>query len=399
MTRSPGAHDAHGSGQADAPGSSPDTRRSGFGQSVLEVLPAWIVARVLVAISLFVAHLTVASVRPGNATARLHVAQGLLTWDGGWYESIARHGYAASGIESVRFFPAYPMAGRILGLVPGVGAGPALVIIANVASLLAMAVLAMDVRDDLGHLGDRGLARRSVWLLALAPSAYVLVLGYADALLLLGAVGALSAARRGRWWWAAAAGLLAGATRPLGVLVVVPVLIEAVRSRRAPDRFGPVARVAAVVAPMAGAGAYLGWVGAQFGDPLLPFRVQQQGGHRGPLTAPLSAMWHNATSVLHGHHLGSAAHIPWVLLCVVLVVVAFRRLPVSYGAFAIAVLVVSLTTSNLDSFERYALGAFPLVIAASTLLRRRLPTVLVLVASAGLMTAYAYLAFVGMVVP
>ena len=73
----------------------------------------------------------------------------------------------------------------------------------------------------------------------------------------------------------------------------------------------------------------------------------------------------------HGHHLGSAAHIPWVVVSVVLVVLAFRRLPVSYGAFAAAVLVVALASSNLDSFERYALGAFPLVVAASTLTVRR----------------------------
>jgi len=110
-------------------------------------------------------------------------------------------------------------------------------------------------------------------------------------------------------------------------------------------------------------------------------------------------MWHNATNAIHGHHLGSAAHIPWVLLCIVLLVLAFARLPVSYGAYAAAVLAVSLTSSNLDSFERYALGAFPLVIAASTLTRRRAVEVVVLLASGVAMAGYAYLAFVGIVVP
>ena len=122
---------------------------------------------------------------------------------------------------------------------------------------------------------------------------------------------------------------------------------------------------------MAGTAAYLGWVGSQFGDPWLPLRVQQQNGHRGAITVPVAAMWHSLDSVAHGHHVGSALHIPWVVLCLVLLVVAFRRLPLSYAAFATVVLAVSVTSSNLDSFERYALGAFPLVIAASTLTRRR----------------------------
>ena len=75
---------------------------------------------------------------------------------------------------------------------------------------------------------------------------------------------------------------------------------------------------------------------------------------------------HDASLLVHGHHLGSALHLPWALLAVALVVVALRRWPLSYGAFAAAVLVVALTASNLDGFERYALSAFPLVLAGAT---------------------------------
>ena len=74
------------------------------------------------------------------------------------------------------------MAARVLGWIPGIGVGTALIVISNLCALVAMAALVVLVRRD---LGDRALARRSVWLLALAPSAYSLVLGYADAALLL----------------------------------------------------------------------------------------------------------------------------------------------------------------------------------------------------------------------
>ena len=372
-------------------------------------LPAWVVARILVVGALIGAHVGVSSLRPHDPGALLRVHQGLLAWDGGWYQSIAGHGYAASGVQSVRFYPAFPLAGRLLGRIPGVGVGPALVVIANLCSLAAMAGLVLLVRHD---FTDSGLARRSAWLLALAPSAYALVLAYADGPLLLCTVTCFLGMRTQRWWWAAAAGLAAGLVRPLGILLVVPVAVEVWRHHRsradadggaAPGRrrrLAPgVGQAAALAGPVVGTAIFLGWVRAQFGDLWLPFRLQQQNGHRGGITVPLSSMWHSLVSVTHGHHLGSASHIPWALVAVALVVVAFRRLPLSYALFAAAVLVVSLASSNLDSFERYALGAFPLVVAASTLTERRGVEVAVLVVSAAAMTGYALLAFLGIVVP
>jgi hypothetical protein len=398
-----------------------------YGRAVVRVLPAWIAARVLVVVSLILAHLVVTVVRPHNPAAVQRVHQGLLAWDGGWYAAIGGHGYAAAGTQAVRFFPGYPMAARGLAWIPGISVGTALVVISNVCALAAMGALLILVRHD---LDDRNLARRSVWLMALAPSAYCLVMGYADAALLLFSVVTVLGARTGRWWWAAAAGLGAGLVRPVGVLLVVPVVIELWQSRRTatttgstlgPDTAnatitapapapatitapgsglgGWTARGAAVLAPLAGMGAYLAWVGHQFGDPWLPLRIQQEQGHRGSVTVPLAAMGHTLASLAHGHHLGSALHIPWVLLCVVLLVVAYRRLPLSYAALATAMLAVSLTSTNLDSFERYALGAFPLVVAASTLTSHRRVEVVVLVLSGLAMVGYAFLAFVGVVVP
>ncbi len=367
------------------------------GRAVVEVLPAWAATRVLVGLSLVLAHLLVNVVRPDDVGARLRVHEGLLAWDGGWYEAIAGHGYAASGAQSVRFYPAYPMAARALARIPGISVGTALIVISNLCALAALAALWTLVRTD---LADARLARRSVWLLALAPPAYSLVLGYADAALMLCAILTFLAARSGRWWWAAAAGLAAGLVRPVGILLVVPVLIEVWRSRRSrssPGRWVPA--VAAVVAPLAGTAAYLGWVGAQFGDPWLPIRIQQQNGHRGAITLPLTSMWHSLDSVVHGHHVGSALHVPWVVLSIALLVVAFRRLPLSYAAFATAVVAVAATSSNLDSFERYALGAFPLVIAASTLTSRRAVELAVLAVAGVGLVGYALLAFLGVVVP
>ena len=275
--------------------------------------------------------------------------------------------------------------------------GAALIAVGNLSALVAMAVLLILVRRD---LGDGGLARRSVWLLALAPSAYSLVLAYSDATLLLCSVVTFLGIRSQRWWLAAAAGLAAGFGRPVGLLLIVPVAAELWACRRdVGGSKGWIPPLGAVLAPLVGAGAYLIWVGHRFGDPWLPITVQQRSGHRGALTVPLGAMWSDLGSAVHGQHLGSALHIPWILGCGALVVVAWRRLPRPYALYAAAVLVVSASSTNFDSFERYALGAFPLVIAASTCTTSRKVEVAALVLSGLAMAGYALLSFVGVVVP
>ena len=56
----------------------------------------------------------------------------------------------------------------------------------------------------------------AAWLTALAPPAFVLVMGYSEPLFLCLVVAAFLWMRQGRWWSVAGAGFLAGLTRPVG---------------------------------------------------------------------------------------------------------------------------------------------------------------------------------------
>jgi hypothetical protein len=87
------------------------------------------------------------------------------------------------------------------------------------------------------------------------------------------------------------------------------------------------------------------------------------------------------------------------MVALVLLVVCWRRLPASYTVFAAAVMAVAVAGSNLDSFERYALSAFPLSIGAALLLRGpRVERVVMTLLAAGL-AGYALLAFLNISVP
>jgi hypothetical protein len=156
---------------------------------------------------------------------------------------------------------------------------------------------------------------------------------------------------------------------------------------------------AAVAGPVVGLAAYLTWSWRRYGDFLLPLRVQTKATHRGRIVDPFTALWHEGSGIVHGHHVGSALHVPWAIAFVALAVVAFRRWPASYGALAVAVLAVALTSKNLDSLERYGLGAFPLVLALATLLTETWLERAWLVLSAAALEGYAVVALLNKYVP
>ena len=68
--------------------------------------------------------------------------------------------------------------------------------------------------------------------------------------------------------------------------------------------------------------------------------------------------------------MGTALHVPWVVLAADSAGGLLAQLPACYTLFAAAVLIVAVAGSNLDSFERYALSAFPLSMAAALLCAR-----------------------------
>jgi hypothetical protein len=357
----------------------------------------WLTARVITLFALGLAKYEVSHFHITNAKAVLESHDGLLGSDAGWYQTIAAHGYGGLPRSATRFFPLLPLFDRGLSDITSLTVGIASLVITNAASLLLGIGIYALVRSE---FRDTILARRAVWLIMLAPPAFVFVMGYSEALLVLLAVAFFINIRRGNWWWAGLFGYLAGTARPIGCLLVIPAVIEVIRSWRN-DRWGGwPGKLVAIVSSGAGTVTYLAWVSAMYGAGLLePLKIEQQQAHHGALADPVSTMYHALANLAHGHHIGDALHVPWIGVAAILIVVAFWRLPVSYGAFALCVVVVALSGSNLDSFERYALSAFPLVIAGATLLRSPRIAMVTYVLCGTAMALYAVLAFQGAYVP
>lgn len=183
-------------------------------------------------------------------------------WDAGWYLTIAEHGYSyhPDYASSVAFFPLYPLLIRLTDfLLPGTTVMAAL-IVSNVALVAALFYIYRLFRMDYG----KSIAWRSLYFLLIFPSAFFFSAVYNESLFLLTIAGSLYYARKGRWWLAGGFAVAAGATKLVGVMLVIPLAVEMI-TQRAIDWRRPWTVLPLVIAP-AGALTYFAWLQVEFGS-------------------------------------------------------------------------------------------------------------------------------------
>lgn len=362
--------------------------RTGLRADLRAVLPAWLASRFIVALSFRLADAEIHHL--GYQLVPAARRQGLLFWDGAFYHDIARAGYGSLEPEALRFFPLYPMLGRLVAPLVGGREDVALVLVANIAAIVAAVLLRRLVlfeRDDLA------LADRAAWLLLLVPPAFVLSFAYSEALFLAFAIGAMLALRRGQWWVVAGLTVLAAATRPVGLVLVVPMFVEWwQRGRPLRPAVG-----AAFAGPAVGTGIFLAYTGLRFDTWLEPFRAQSS--FRGDLVDPVSRLVRGLGHLVGDESVGDGLHLPFAFAAIALLVVCARRWPVSYTALAGALVLLALAADNLNSLERYLLVAFPLVLALADITGGQRAERLALAVCGGGTLALCTLALMGVYVP
>jgi hypothetical protein len=313
--------------------------------------------------------------RPFGAFGDLLVAPAA-RWDSVWFLTIADSGY--DGGDRTAFFPLYPLLVRMAGTLCGspLVAAIALSCAAFVAALAAFHRLATI------EVGEEG-ARWAVLSLALFPGALWFSAAYSESLFLMVSVGAVLAARQRRWAVAGALGALAAATRSAGLVLLVPLALLWWDARRVRE-----ARVAdglwLALVPV-GLAAFCGYL-ALTGHPAdAPFSAQDTW-HRS-LAGPWAgvrdgavAAWDGVRQIAHGSDdpvyftkavgdpMAIGRHNIALFACLVIVVPALvgalRRLPLAYGAYAVAALLLPLSypvePQPLMSLVRFEAVLFPL---------------------------------------
>ena len=346
----------------------------------------WLEARLYVATALVVTDAVIDRLEPPPAFTPVN--DGLLAWDGSWYSQIADVGYLGADDPAVRFFPLWPLVGRYVGELTD-GPDIALVAMANLFALIAAVLM---YRLTFSETRDVAIAQRATRLLALFPPAFVLVLAYSEALFLVLGLGMVLALRQQRWLLAAALGFLAGLTRPVASLLALSaaVCVHSSGARRSPPA------VASVLAAPLGSLTFLVWSGFALDDWTAPLDRQRE--LRGDIAEPVTRLLNAFVDAVKGDE-GEALHLIAAVIIVGLTVVAVRKLSTDLWIYVVPSTLLLVAAENLNSMERYALGAFPLVMAAAIvsrhhLLDRWLPT-----ASAVGMVAASTLMFNGVYVP
>lgn len=333
------------------------------------------------------------------------LAAPVIHWDGIWYLALAEHGYQHA--VQAAYYPLYPL--LISLLAPFGGSDIVASFVISVGFLFAALVLLH--RLTALELGQAAAAR-TLYLLALFPTALFLSATYPESLFLCLEVGAVLAARRERWALAGALGGLAAATRNSGILLLIPLALlylygpssrrareaSAGGSQEGPSQGAERTRLRGLSAPRYSLRADACWLGLVplglvsvmlmnvilFNDPLAGWHAEAYW-HRG-FAGPLSAVWEGvppaltAAGQLLGGHLSAGALqqlalLGTALVAVVAVIGVCRQLPVAYGAYSVAALVWALSAPEqghpLASSARYVLTIFPLFMWAGSRLKDR----------------------------
>ena len=287
-------------------------------------------------------------------------------WDAKYYADIAVAGYSydPNATSTTAFFPLYPwvlrLGASLLGRVDTETVALLGLIVANLALFVALLYLVALIRHDLGA----SVARRAVSYVLVFPTTVFLSAVYAESLFLATAMGSLYHARRGEWYRAGLCGLLAALARPFGIVLVIPLAIELLR-QRPPLRAA--LSLALIPAGTASFFAYLWW---QLGDPWLYVRANLTWGRGFAWPWEILLEFAREPLVVFGWY-HSVVDLSFVVAMTVLAVLAWRRLPASYAAFASVGLLFTLSTKVWISTPRHALALFPLTILLAVYGERR----------------------------
>ncbi|MGI8968804.1 MAG: mannosyltransferase family protein [Chloroflexota bacterium] len=340
--------------------------------AVREPLAVWLLTRLLFVVLTYFGVILFGSVLHGphpSFTHQLLPAWGT-RWDTVWYIQIAQRGYnwhRPAGTSPTAFFPLYPLVIRVLVTLTHRSYALSALLIANVTFLGALLYLWRLTSWEWG----REVAGRAVLYIAIFPTALFFFAGYTESLFLFFTVASFYHLRREDWLLAGVFGGLAAATRVTGILLVLPLLYEYLRSRNFSPRRLDVGLLTILLVP-AGLAAFMVYLQANVGD-ALAFTHSQVGWQKlftGRLWAGTLESLRQIfvvqprASFLQAHNVFNLVLGIFCLGCSIL---AARRLPLAYGLYLGVFWLVTLASPALAtgypvplvSLSRYVVILFP----------------------------------------
>ncbi|MBU1118456.1 glycosyltransferase family 39 protein [Patescibacteria group bacterium] len=298
-------------------------------------------------------------------------------WDSGWYLSIAENGYYVSGSaepSNIVFFPLYPLLMRYIGNLLGGNHLIAGMLISTAALFFACIILYFLAKKD---LTKSSLAYRSVLYLLIFPYAFFLVCVYTESLFLLTVLASLYFARKDKWFFAGTFAALATATRPTGIILILVLLVEYFEQREFRVKSIKPNILWIGLTPL-GIGAFMYFLYAKFGDPLLFAKAQEAWGRSTDLS--ITGFIKTFFTYLHdfvtysqefaAYYFTNAFDFLSFVIFFILSIVIFFKLRKSYGVFMFFSLIMASMTQSYISMGRFTVVLFPAFIFLAKITRK-----------------------------
>jgi hypothetical protein len=191
------------------------------------------------------------------------VVWGYVSWDGAWYRDIVNNGYKYrdDARSNVVFFPLYPASVWLIRSCLHIPTEYALVCVSHLCFLGSLLVLCNLYGSRQAGDNDTNEAfHLSIVAMAMSPLSIFFYAAYTESMFLLWCTVALFAMERLRSGWIAAAAVAAAsATRPVGVVLTIPLLYWLVGRARAGSLIEACAAATISVMGIVGYMLYLHW--------------------------------------------------------------------------------------------------------------------------------------------
>ena len=322
-------------------------------------------------------------------------------WDAGWYMSIVRSGYAASGDlhttqSNVAFYPLYPYVVKLLALLipaPLRTLDATLLIGILVSNAFLLVALVLLHKLVTASFNDESLARRTVLYLLLFPTGFFFSCFFTESTFLCMSVAAFHAASRKSWAVAAFFAGLLTLTRPQGVLIAAPLAWMYLASLGGDPRRIRWDAAWFLLIPL-GLLAFLFECYRCTGDFLATFHVHAA--WRCRYTMPWDTFLHPDH---YNHFITPIDRVSTAGFLLLAVASLFLLPSAAYGIYALLIVSPLTFLGTLKSGARYCVVAFPVFIVLAMLGRRpslhAFIAILFLVLQVLLMVAWCQLYWVG----
>jgi len=286
---------------------------------------------------------------------------GFVTWDCAWYLSIVKKGYSYTpGKQSnVAFFPLYP---TLIKTFSFMFKDPKIIgyLISNIALFFAAFYLYKLVKLE---FQDSKVATKTVFFMLISPVSFFFSIIYSEGLFLFLAISSFYYIRKKRWLLASILGFFLSMTRLVGVVIIIPFIIEYLDIKLNPLKinFGNLKKdILYLLFIPAGLCSYMVYLYFKFGD-AFAFYNNSLLWHR-----KFASIFTTLRSISIYGHFYKIIFLGAVILALLIIgYLIYAKIRLSYIIYSALLLFIYLSSNRLGSIPRFIGVVFPLYLGTA----------------------------------